>query len=89
MIASRALGDDIVLGIPMHYASGMQLPFPQFPLLGPASYGHEAAGGSAAFADTEFDVAVGFTTSVFPTMAGASAGFLTLLPTLRHCLTTE
>jgi len=89
MIASQAIGDDIVLGIPMHYASGMQLPFPQFPLLGPHSYGHEAAGGSAAFADTEFDVAVGFTTSVFPTMSGASEGFLTLLPTLRHCLTTE
>ena len=89
MTTSLSRGRDRVLGIPIQFGSGVQLEFPQFPMLGARSYGHEAAGGSIAFADDEFDIAVGFTTNVFPSMAGASAGFLALLPTLRHCLTAE
>ncbi|SCL28962.1 CubicO group peptidase, beta-lactamase class C family [Micromonospora pallida] len=85
---SRSRGTDMVLGVDTHFGSGVQLAFPQLPFLGPRSYGHEAAGGSAAFADDEFGVAVGFTTNVFPSMAGAGAAFLTLLPTIRHCLTS-
>jgi CubicO group peptidase (beta-lactamase class C family) len=86
MTATQAEGHDEVLGIPMHYGSGVQLPFPQLPFLGPGSYGHEGAGGSVAFADEDREVAVGFTTSVYPSMPGASPGFLALLPVLQHCL---
>ncbi len=88
MRSSRSRGLDTVLGIDTHFGSGVQLAFPQLPFLGPRSYGHEAAGGSAAFADDEYGVAVGFTTNVFPTMAGAGGAFLALLPSIRHCLTT-
>lgn len=86
MIAPLSSGLDRVLGVPTAFGSGVQLPFPQFPLLSRSSYGHEAAGGSAAFADVAADVAVGFTTDVFPSTAGASSGFLALLPVLAHCL---
>lgn len=84
MRATRSRGDDAVLGIPIHIGSGMQLPFPQFPMLGPTSYGHEAAGGSAAFADLDSGLAIAFTTSVFPHMHGNSRQFAALLPTIRH-----
>jgi CubicO group peptidase (beta-lactamase class C family) len=84
--ATEAVGTDRVLGLPMHYGSGVQLPFPVFPMLGPHSYGHEGAGGSAAFADTEHDLAVGFTTDVYPAVMGASPVLLGLLPVIRHCV---
>jgi len=89
MVASRARGEDAVLGVPMHYGSGVQLAFPAFPLLGPTSFGHEAAGGSAAFADPEGGLSVGFTTSVAPQIGGAAPAFLALLPVIRHCLTAD
>lgn len=89
MVAPLSRGRDEVLGITTQFGSGVQLPFPQFPLLGPGSFGHEAAGGSAAFADSDFGVSVGFTTNVHPSMSGASEGFLALLPAIRHCLTAE
>ncbi|MCU1410475.1 MAG: CubicO group peptidase beta-lactamase class family [Rhodoglobus sp.] len=87
MLQPRSEGVDRVLGIVTRFGTGMQLPFPQFPLLGPTSFGHEAAGGSAVFADRESGISVGYTTNVYPPMAGASAGFLALLPTIRYCLT--
>jgi len=65
----------------------VQLPFPQLPLLGRTSFGHEGAGGSVAFADPESGLAVGFTTSAFPPLMGAGVGFDTLLATLRHLIT--
>jgi CubicO group peptidase (beta-lactamase class C family) len=70
----------------MHYGSGVQRPFPALPMLGPTSFGHEAAGGSAAFADEASGIAVGFTTNIAPQIAGAAPAFLSLLPVLRHCL---
>ncbi|WP_432990595.1 serine hydrolase domain-containing protein [Dactylosporangium sp. CA-233914] len=87
MRAGLSRGIDAVLGIDTHFGSGVQLAFPQLPLLGPRSYGHEAAGGSVAFADDDYGVAVGFTTNVFPAMSGASVALLAMLPTIRHCLT--
>lgn len=81
-----ARGTDAVLGVETAYASGMQLPWPQLPWLGPGSYGHEAAGGSFAFADPASGLAVAWTTDVFPRMAGASPAGLALVDTIRHCL---
>lgn len=88
MTAEQSRGTDRMLGFPTAFGTGVQLPFPRFPLLGPASFGHEAAGGSATFADVESGIAVGFTTDRFPVEAGAGVGFLALLPTLQHCLAT-
>ena len=87
MAATRSRGPDAVLGIVTHFGSGVQLPFPQLPLLGPSSFGHEAAGGSAVVADPELGVAVGYTTNVYPCMNGASTGFLALQSAIRHCAT--
>lgn len=86
MIETRSRGIDRVLGFPIHFGSGVQRPFPQFAMLSSASYGHEAAGGSAAFADEANGLSVGYTTSVHPAMAGASARFLALMPAIRACL---
>lgn len=81
-----ARGTDAVLGVETAYATGTQLPWPQLPWLGPRSYGHEAAGGSFAFADPDAGIAVAWTTDVFPRMAGASPAGLALVDTIRHCL---
>jgi CubicO group peptidase (beta-lactamase class C family) len=87
MLATRSNGLDRVLGVISHFGSGVQRPFPQLPLLGANSFGHEAAGGSAAVADPERDIAVGYTTNIYPSMNGASVGFLALMPAIQHCLT--
>lgn len=79
-------GTDAVLGVETAFSTGMQLPFPQFPLYGPSSYGHEAAGGSFAFADPTARLAVAWTTDTFPRMAGASPAGLALVDTIRHLL---
>lgn len=86
LVAERSWGIDAVLGIPIRFGSGVQLPFPQLPLLSQASYGHEAAGGSVAFADPDSGLAVGFTTSRFPPQMGAGMGFDTLLSAIRYCV---
>lgn len=83
-VASK--GYDRVLGIPSTFSTGLQLGFPQLPFLGPHSFGHEAAGGSIAFGDTEFGVSVGFTTDRHQAFNGASPAALALLPTIRHLL---
>lgn len=85
----RSRGTDAVLGVETAFASGTQLPFPQLPLYGPRSYGHEAAGGSFAFADPDSGLAVAWTTDVHPRMAGASPAGLALVDTIRHCLRRE
>jgi CubicO group peptidase (beta-lactamase class C family) len=81
-------GVDHRLGIPIHFGVGYQLPFPQFPMLGATSYGHEAAGGSVGFADPEHGLAVGFTTDVFPPMHGSSTQSHALMAVIRHLATT-
>jgi CubicO group peptidase (beta-lactamase class C family) len=68
---------------------GYQLPFPQFPMLGATSYGHEAAGGSVGFADPEHGLAIGFTTDVFPPMHGSSTQSHALMTVIRHLATTD
>jgi CubicO group peptidase (beta-lactamase class C family) len=86
MIERRSDGQDRVLGIRTAFGSGVQLPFPQLPLTGPTAYGHEGANGCLAFADRDLDLAVGFTTSVFPATSGSSIGALALLPSVRLCV---
>jgi CubicO group peptidase (beta-lactamase class C family) len=85
MVQTRSDGRDRVLGIPTAFGSGVQRPFPQLPFTGPSAYGHEGANGCVAFADPELDLAVGFTTSVFPPASGASIGAVALMPSIRFC----
>ncbi len=82
MCEVRSSGPDRVLGVTSRFGSGPQLPFPRLPWTGPEAFGHEGAGGSVAFADPERNLAVGFTTDLFPSSAGASPVLLGLLPTL-------
>ncbi len=86
MTAERSHGRDRVLGFITAFGSGMQLPFPTFPMTGSSSFGHEAAGGSVVFADPDSALSVAFTTSVHPPMAGSSAGALGLMSSIRHYL---
>jgi len=87
MIATQSRGNDYVLGIEDHFGSGVMRPFPLLPFAGPGSYGHDGGGGCVAFADRELGIAVGWTTSVFPPMMGASPGFAALAGAIRVCLT--
>ncbi|MDQ0615360.1 CubicO group peptidase (beta-lactamase class C family) [Microbacterium sp. W4I4] len=89
MVAVQARGMDRTLGVSSTFGSGVQLPFPQLPFTGAASFGHEAAGGSIAFGDRELGLACAFVTNAFPPMQGASASALALLPSIRHCATAD
>ena len=84
-----ARGTDAVLGVETAYSSGMQLPWPQLPWLSARSYGHEAAGGSYAFADPDAGIGVAWITDVHPRMGGASPAGLVLIDSIRHCLRSE
>jgi CubicO group peptidase (beta-lactamase class C family) len=84
MSATQSRGPDRVLGFPTHFGSGVQRPFPLFTMLSPASFGHEAAGGSAVAADPVLGLAVGFTTNVFPASRGGSPAWMALQSTIRH-----
>jgi CubicO group peptidase (beta-lactamase class C family) len=86
LAAPRSSGIDRVLGVRTAFGSGVQLPFPQFAMLSGSSYGHEASGGTVAFADVDADIAVGFTTNMHPVNGGAATALLALLPALRHVL---
>lgn len=85
LTASQSHGPDRTLGFVTHFGSGVQRPFPVFPMLTAQSFGHEGAGGSAAIGDPELGLSVGFTTSSFPTSRGASPGILALQAAIRHC----
>jgi len=86
MIATQSRGMDEVLGILDHFGSGLMRPFPLLPFIGSESYGHDGGGGCVAFADREFQVAVGWTSNVIPRVMGASPGFALLLGAIRECL---
>ena len=89
LVVTRSRGQDRALGVPLHYGTGFQLPFPAFPMLGPASYGHEAAGGTIALADTELGISVAFATNHFGHLPGAATEALAVLPAVRHCATAS
>lgn len=86
LTSQQAAGIDRILGVHTRSGSGVQLPFPQLPLLGPGSFGHEGANGCAVVADPTNGVSVAYLTDTFPLLDGAAPGFLTLLPSIQHCL---
>lgn len=88
-VATRSRGDDVVLGFPTHFGTGFQRPFPAFPMLSQASFGHEAAGGSAFIVDPPSGLSIGYTTSAHPRITGAAGGLLGVLATISHLLGEE
>jgi CubicO group peptidase (beta-lactamase class C family) len=53
------------------YGLGFMLPFPRIPFAGPASFGHDGAGGALAFADQDCGLSFAFLPDVFPPGGGA------------------
>ncbi|WP_442575354.1 serine hydrolase domain-containing protein [Microbacterium sp. F51-2R] len=82
MVKVASQGQDATLGVPSAFGTGVQRPFPRFPMTSPGSWGHEGAGGCAAFYDAERQLAVGFTTNAFPPYTGHSPVLAALLPSL-------
>lgn len=72
MTRRRFAGVDRVLGIPIAFGTGVQLPFPQFPMLGSGSFGHEGAGGAVCVADPHRQLALAYISDSFPTSNGAA-----------------
>jgi CubicO group peptidase (beta-lactamase class C family) len=89
LVRPLSCGPDVVLGIPTAFGSGVQLPFPQLPLLGAGSFGHEGAGGSVLAVAPSLGLAVAVTTGVHPALAGASPAALALLPAVGACLADD
>jgi CubicO group peptidase (beta-lactamase class C family) len=87
--ATRSRGRDRVLGELSHFGSGVQLPSPRIPYLGPGSFGHDGHGGCLVAAHPESGTAYAFTTDVVPRIGGAGLGALALMATLRHCLAPD
>lgn len=80
----QSSGVDGALGVTSRFGTGVQLAFPRAPWTSEAAFGHEGAGGCAAFADPDLRLAVGFTTDGFPAAPGASPVLLGLLAPLAH-----
>ncbi len=84
--ATQSFDRDRVTAEISHFGSGVMLPSPRIPQLGPGSFGHDGHGGSLVVAHPESRTAYAFTADTVPRIGGASLGALTLLATLRHCL---
>lgn len=85
---TQSSGYDAMLFHGTRFGLGVELPHAQFPMLGPGSFGHEGAGGSAVAVDPARRVSVAYATSAFPATLGASDAALVLLASIRHCLDT-
>lgn len=86
---TQSSGYDAMLFHSTRFGLGVELPHAQFPMLGPSSFGHEGAGGSAVAVDPDRRVAVAYVTSAFPATLGASEAASVLLGAVRQTLDTE
>ncbi|WP_285362825.1 serine hydrolase domain-containing protein [Microbacterium sp. LMC-P-041] len=82
MVSLESHGTDATLGVPSAFGAGVQRPFPRFPMTSANAWGHEGAGGCAAFYDPDRDLAVGFTTNAFPPYTGHSPMLSAVLPSI-------
>ncbi len=82
MTEVRFRGIDRMLGFPIAFGRGVQLPFPQFAMTGPGSFGHEGAGGSFVVADPKRELSIGYITDAYPASNGAAAPSYALLSAL-------
>ncbi len=86
LVVEQSTGADPMLFHGSRFGLGVELPHPQFPLLGSGSFGHEGAGGSAVAVDPARAVSVAYVTNTFPATVGASDAALTLISSVRFCL---
>ncbi|RKN42431.1 serine hydrolase domain-containing protein [Streptomyces hoynatensis] len=77
-----SVGHDLTLGMHRAYGLGFMVGLPH---LGAGAFGHDGAGGSAAFADPRSGLAFGYTRRRFPTPAGAGPDAEALARTARAC----
>lgn len=82
MTRLRFRGTDRTLKFPISFGGGVQLPFPQFSMLGPGSFGHEGANGSVAVADPKRGLSVAYVTDQYPTSNGAAEASYVILGAL-------
>lgn len=75
----RYRGEDRMLRFPIAFGTGVQLPFPQFSMLGPGSFGHEGAGGAVAVVDPRRGLSIAYLTDQYPTSNGAAQPSYSLL----------
>ena len=67
----QSAGVDLVTAEENRYGLGFMLPFPRIRFAGPASFGHDGAGGALAFADRDHGFSFAFLPDVFPPAGGA------------------
>lgn len=86
MSTQQSGGQDAMLLHGTRFGLGVELPHPQFPLLGAGSFGHQGAGGSVVAIDPHRVVSLAYVTNAFPATPGASDAALTLISSARFCL---
>lgn len=69
------------------FGSGFIISFPERPLLGPSSFGHDGAGGELAFADLDSKVGLGYINNQLGGAGDPRAN--RLVESLRTCLTSS
>lgn len=86
MAAERFYGKDHSLGQTSGFGSGVELPQPALPYLGPGSYGHQGAGGSVVAIDPGRRLVFSYVQTHTSATVGASDQAITLLAATRALL---
>lgn len=68
------------------FGLGFMLPFERIPMAGPASFGHDGAGGALAFADPDLGISFAFLTDRIPDISGVDPCVRRLVAALLDCL---
>ena len=79
-----SFGPDATTIFPSRFGHGFQLHHDGAPLLGPGSFGHGGMGGSAAFADVDYNVGFGYAMNQMQMISERSNA---IVGALRDCLT--
>lgn len=86
LVSPVSVGWDRVLLQHTRWACGVELARPQFPLLGPESFGHQGAGGSVLAVDPRREIGAAFTTDRAMPDLGGSEWATVLLTAVDRCL---
>jgi CubicO group peptidase (beta-lactamase class C family) len=82
----QSVGLDVVACEENRFGLGFMLSFARIPFAGPASFGHDGAGGALAFADPELGISFAFLSDRFPAQGGADPDVQALIATALECL---
>lgn len=86
MAVERVYGKDRSLGQTSGFGSGVELPQPALPYLGPGSYGHQGAGGSVVAIDPGHRLVFSYVQTHTSATVGASDQAIALLAATRALL---